>query len=103
MRVWITCFLLLFGTAELLQWMQELTLPMPIFILGGAFLAIASNYEKLSNLPLHPDYEAPESKISPADPAQVAAGSAPPMGLPTQKRSAKPISFEIRKPFNPQD
>lgn len=46
MRVWITSFLVLFGMAELHQWMKNFTLPLPAFILAGALLAIASNYGK---------------------------------------------------------
>lgn len=46
MRVWITSFLVLFGMAELYQWVKHFTLPLPVYILGGAFLAIASNYER---------------------------------------------------------
>ncbi|HEY9667213.1 MAG TPA: hypothetical protein V6C91_10435 [Coleofasciculaceae cyanobacterium] len=46
MRVWITSVLVLFGMVELYQWMKGFTLPLPVFILGGALLAIASNYGK---------------------------------------------------------
>lgn len=101
MKVWITSFLLLFGAAELFQWAKEMTLPMPIFVLGGAFLAIASNYDKLTNLPFHLDYQAPDST-----PKQMPASQAPPV-VP---KSAAPrtavresVSFEIQKPFKPGD
>lgn len=46
MRIWLSCFLVIFAIAELYQWAQHLTLPLPIYILGGAFLAIASNANK---------------------------------------------------------
>lgn len=46
MRVWLTCFLLLFALAELFDWIKHISLPLPIYILGGAFLAIASNFNK---------------------------------------------------------
>ncbi|MEC4983180.1 MAG: hypothetical protein SAK42_03600 [Oscillatoria sp. PMC 1076.18] len=46
MKVWIVSFFLLFGLAELYQWAKDVTLPLPVFVLAGAFLAIASNYEK---------------------------------------------------------
>lgn len=46
MRILIACFFVLFALAELFDWLQQLSLPMPIYILGGAFLAIASNYNK---------------------------------------------------------
>jgi hypothetical protein len=47
MRVWLACFLMLFALAELFEWLQEFNLPLPIYILGGAFLAVASNYDKI--------------------------------------------------------
>ena len=47
MRVWFACFFLLFALAKLFDWVQELSLPLPIYILGGAFLAVASNYDKI--------------------------------------------------------
>ncbi|AKG21552.1 hypothetical protein [Calothrix sp. 336/3] len=47
MKVWIACFLLLFALAQFFDWIEELSLPLPIYILGGAFLAVASNYDKL--------------------------------------------------------
>ncbi|MBD2493953.1 hypothetical protein [Nostoc sp. FACHB-280] len=47
MKVWIACFVLLFALAELFDWLQEFSLPLPIYILGGAFLAVASNYDKI--------------------------------------------------------
>lgn len=97
MRVWLTSFILLFGVAELFQWLREITLPTPIFILGGALLAIASNYDKLSDLPCHLDYQEPDS------PPEIPAGQTPKASLSVTPKvhSERPISFEIRKPFKP--
>ncbi len=47
MRVWLACFLVLFALAELFDWLKAFNLPLPIYILGGAFLAVASNYDKI--------------------------------------------------------
>ncbi len=47
MAVWFACFFLLFAIAEFFDWAKDLNLPLPIYILGGAFLAVASNYNKL--------------------------------------------------------
>ncbi len=47
MRIWLACILVLFAVAELFDWMKQLALPLPIYILGGAFLAVASNYDKI--------------------------------------------------------
>ena len=46
MRVWITSVLVVFGMVELYQWTKNFTLPLPVFILAGVLLAIASNYHK---------------------------------------------------------
>lgn len=46
MKVWLSCFLVLFAIAELYQWAQQVTLPLPLYILGGAVLAVASNADK---------------------------------------------------------
>lgn len=50
MRVWIASFVVVFGMVELYQWFKNFSLPLPVFILSGAFLAIASNYNKLTSL-----------------------------------------------------
>jgi hypothetical protein len=47
MRVWLACFFVLFALAEFFDWLQEFNLPLPIYILGGAFLAVASNHDKI--------------------------------------------------------
>lgn len=47
MRIWLACFLVLFALAELFDWLKGFSLPLPIYILGGAFLAVASNYDKI--------------------------------------------------------
>ena len=55
MRVWLASFLLLFALAQLFQWMKSLSLPLPVFIVGGVLLAIASNYDKRSGWPFRQD------------------------------------------------
>lgn len=105
MKVWITCFVVLFGAAELLQWFEQFTLPMPIFMLGGLFLAVASNYDKLRDLPFHLDYEARSPQPKPTE-----LPKAIPQPLPLQPdpftqlvQPPKPISFTIRKPHQAGD
>ena len=44
MKAWLTCFFVLFALAKLFLWLKGFIVPMPVYILGGAFLAIASNY-----------------------------------------------------------
>jgi hypothetical protein len=36
----------LFAGVELFQWLKGVMLPLPIYVLAGAFLAIASNYDR---------------------------------------------------------
>lgn len=107
MKVWITCFVLLFGVAEVLQWVQQFSLPLPIFILGGAFLAIASNYDKLTNMPFHLDYEKPETLKE--EPPVARSLNVPQAPLQKTVRDSlndrpnqRPISFTIRKPQQPE-
>ena len=57
MRIWIACFLVLFAVVELYEWAKHLSLP--VYILGGAVLAIASNYDK------RPDWLFPEPHTKP--------------------------------------
>ncbi|MGI0491320.1 hypothetical protein ACN4EG_05875 [Alkalinema pantanalense CENA528] len=47
LRFAIACFLVVFGMVEGFQWLKHLTIPFPIFILGGIVLAVISNYDKL--------------------------------------------------------
>lgn len=47
MAFWIVCFFVLFALAELFDWVTQISLPLPAYIIGGAFLAIASNYDKI--------------------------------------------------------
>lgn len=87
MKVWLACFLVLFALAEFFQWAKQLSLPLPIYILGGAFLAIASNYNKLNNLPWQLARDA-EPMLDACDATNL-----------TDKRQQvpKPISFTINR------
>jgi hypothetical protein len=46
MKAWLVSVALLFVLAEVLLWAKNFILPLPIYILAGAFLAIASNYDR---------------------------------------------------------
>ena len=46
MKVWLVSVAILFVLAEIYISIKDFILPLPIYILGGAFLAIASNYDK---------------------------------------------------------
>ena len=46
LKAWLVGVGILFVLAEFGIWLKQFILPLPIYILGGAFLAIASNYER---------------------------------------------------------
>ncbi|ACB52732.1 hypothetical protein cce_3384 [Crocosphaera subtropica ATCC 51142] len=46
MRLWISAVLVLFVFVQFYQWVKGFILPLPIYVLAGAFLAIASNYDQ---------------------------------------------------------
>jgi hypothetical protein len=107
MKVWITCFVLLFGATEVLQWVKQFSMPLPIFILGGAFLAIASNYDKLTHLPFHLDYKKPDA-LQESVPVERSPQEAQPIRPQTvrdlqRQPASRTISFTIRKTHQPGD
>ncbi|MBW4574218.1 MAG: hypothetical protein KME08_02935 [Aphanothece sp. CMT-3BRIN-NPC111] len=101
MRVWITSFLVLFGMAELYQWMKDFTLPFPMYILGGTFLAIASNYDRRAGFPFGGlgsqlqirDHPQPPVAIDPPGNSPIAHSPSTPLPQPSQA-----ISFTIPRP-----
>jgi len=88
MRIWLACFGVLFAITELYQWLKHLTLPLPFYILGGAFLAIASNHDKLISSPWRDSAAAPP--VMPSIPPSNLSQSTPPVQPP------QPIPFTIR-------
>ena len=46
LKAWLVGVGILFILAEFGIWLKQFILPLPIYILIGAFLAIASNYER---------------------------------------------------------
>lgn len=90
MKVWLTCFLLLFGMAELYQWLKHFSLPLPLYILGGAFLAIASNYNRRAGFPFQQFNE----KLTLVNtPSQVMPNSAS-VELPSRPQSDRSLSAQ---------
>jgi hypothetical protein len=56
MQVWLISFVVLFALYECWDWFSQLDLPLPVFVVGGLFLAIVSNYDKRG---LFPGWPAP--------------------------------------------
>ena len=46
MKVWVASFFVLFSLAEFYHWIEGISVPLPVYIVGGLLLAITSNYEK---------------------------------------------------------
>jgi hypothetical protein len=98
MKVWITCVLVLYGMVEIYQWMKQFTLPLPAFILGGAALAIASNYGKYAGWSFQNQVlNGIKSELFPPNPETEQANwtnlnATSATALP---KPAKPISFKI--------
>ncbi|MEB3337280.1 MAG: hypothetical protein VKJ46_07465 [Leptolyngbyaceae bacterium] len=97
MKVWITSFVILFGLAQLYQLLEPITLPLPVFIVGGVLLAIASNYDKRAGLPFRltqppkPQIPTPQTPNATTLPNHPAPTFQP--GTPTPR----PLSFNIRE------
>jgi hypothetical protein len=51
MQVWLISFVVLFALYECWDWFSQLDLPLPLFVVGGLFLAIVSNYDKRGLFP----------------------------------------------------
>jgi hypothetical protein len=95
----LACFVLFFGLSQLFGWMRQFNLPLPIFILGGAFLAIVSNFDRRAGLPfsLIDELLAPPSKeIKPPAPDQSEVIE-PSQTQVLTPQAQKPVSFKIRK------
>jgi hypothetical protein len=90
MKVWLLSVALLFGVVELYQWMQDVTLPLPIYAIAGVLLAIASNYQK----GLNEVFERPTRAVD----GELIASPPPPPSQQTQiLPSQGSISFTIQK------
>ncbi len=68
MQVLLVCLALFFVASELYQWVQGMTLPLPMQIAAGVALSIASNLRSLSVLPWVAN---PPQVIAPAMPEPV--------------------------------
>jgi hypothetical protein len=114
MKIWATTFVGLFGLVELYQWVQHfnwtITLPLPVFILGGAALAIASNYDKRSGLPFALKFQESKAIANPTPTVINPAQSGVPVQFNSTQKSlepqlpnlksqpTRPISFTIHRP-----
>jgi len=47
MKVWFVTCVFLFVLVQLCQWIKGFFLPLPLYLLAGALLSLASNYENI--------------------------------------------------------
>ncbi|HEY9698529.1 MAG TPA: hypothetical protein V6D10_14795 [Trichocoleus sp.] len=111
MRIWAACVVLFFGVAEAYQWVQGLTLPLPLVAVTGLLLAIVSNLDRdtgvlpaansaATNSVTDATAISPESAV-PVMPPNLRSESSPRPNspqLPNLSPPAPPISFTIDKP-----
>jgi len=112
MKLWLVSFLVLFFGAEAIQWFAHLhwfsgvELSLPVVVIGGIGLAIASNYRQFQALGLLPEmFPNRELPSTPEPSTATATEAAPPpveetpAAATTNSRTKEnSISFEIRKP-----
>ena len=100
MKVWIASVLILLGMVEVYQWMKHFTVPLPVFILGGAILAIASNYGKYAGWSFQAQSEpdAKRGQILPSEDFTTSSNwtTLNPSSATPLLNPARPISFTIR-------
>lgn len=110
MKLWLVCFLILFFGAEAFQWLGEVPwvssveLSLPLTVLGGIGLAIASNHRQWIDLTALVNDRtqgaiAPNLDLLDPDNAPLAAVQPPEPKAKSAQPSQKPnsISFEIKK------
>lgn len=88
----LVCFGIFFIVSQVFQWASEITLPLPIFVLGGALLAIASNFDRRAGFPFNllNTFTPPEESLLSDEPPTLTASSTP--------KFPREVSFTIRKP-----
>lgn len=88
----LVCFVVFFILSQMFEWASQITLPFPIFVLGGAFLAIASNFDRRAGFPLNllNTLTPPEEPAIPNESPTIAESSIP--------KFPREVSFTIRKP-----
>jgi hypothetical protein len=94
MRVWVICFVVFFSVAETYQWVRGLTLPLPVFMVLGGLLAIASNSDKWGLLPHSSRLPKEKLKVNATTP--IAAVPAPPIAADMTEKVGN-VSFLIPK------
>lgn len=101
MKLWLVCFFILFFGAEAIQWLGHLSwvsnveLSLPLTIVGGIGLAIASNYRNWPTLGPTPAKPKAPPLPNPTPPIPTIAT---PVNAPRVSHKADTISFEIKKP-----
>jgi hypothetical protein len=97
----IACFVLFFGIAELYPLSQGISLPMPVFMVAGFLLAIASNYHKPAGLPWRSKQSLTAQSSSGDDPPTATATTKAPSPTPPATASQTMASTSRQSSSNP--
>jgi hypothetical protein len=86
--------------AEFYQWVKHFTVPLPVFILAGAILAIASNYGKYAGWSFqeHDQAEASQGLPPIGFIKQATLATLNPSTTTLMPKATRPISFTISRP-----
>jgi hypothetical protein len=88
-KVWLVSCGIFFLAVEVLQWAQEWVVPLPLYIIGGSILAIASNTDKGITTVFQQSQDNPVDVPSPPRKSPLPPKLAQPQ---------RPISFKIKQP-----
>ena len=114
MKLWVVCFVILFGSFELFQWICQFSwfsnaqLSLPVAVVGGIALAIASNYERMAGLPFNSLAARNPQSDGLSDNQSIPSQTAKPLNQSDRQpisfqiltQSKRSISFEIPKTSN---
>ena len=114
MKLWFVCFVMLFGSFELYQWIcrvswfSDAQLSLPVALAGGILLSIASNsgcmsglfVNTLSDRTAQSDRPSARQPMPPQTAAEPNEQSKRPISFQILTQPKRSISFEIQKPNN---
>lgn len=88
----LICFVIFFIVFQMFEWASQITVPLPFFVLGGAFLAIASNFDRRAGFP----FNLLNAVTPPEEPASL--DETPTIAQSSTPKFPREVSFTIRKP-----
>ncbi|MDY6784944.1 MAG: hypothetical protein SW833_20790 [Cyanobacteriota bacterium] len=93
MRIWLVSFCALFGVFEFYQWLRALSLPLPVYVVCGLVLAVASNFQRGTVQPKTSQISTPQNQDFVNQPRPIKAGTQSPVSL-----APPAISYKLEPP-----